>query len=427
MRIAFTTLGCKINQFDTDRMQSDLASAGGTIVPHDAPADIHVINTCSVTSRSDYQCRQAIRSAVRSARGAKVLVTGCYAQVNPEEIRRIPGVDLVIGNAEKDRIWEHVRSLVPDDRFCGAPLVAPPLPHARTRPFFKVQDGCNGSCSYCIVPRARGRSRSRPEHYVLRAFEELVGRGCPEIVLSGVHIGMYGSDLQPPTNLENLLRSLGEKRGTARLRLSSIEPREVSEGIIDLLGKGVCRHLHIPLQSGDDSILRAMNREYSSGFYRDLLHRIAERVPGTALGADVMVGFPGEGEKEFRNTCLLIEESPLSHLHVFSYSPRPGTPASEMSGQVAEQVKKDRNAMLRELGEKKLLEFRKKSLHEILPVVIEGKTDASNGCLTGLSDNYIRVTLLDSSPEDIAREVPVLITEVNKDGTYGIRMPEKNE
>ncbi len=431
MRIAFTTLGCKINQYDTDRMRQELVSSGGTIVPFDAPADIYIINTCSVTAKTDYQCRQAIRSAVRTAHGAKVVVTGCYAQTRPDEIRTIPGVDLVIGNTEKERIREHVRSFFPgagggesvrsrsEDR-------AGTIPGARTRGFLKIQDGCDSCCSYCIVPRARGRSRSVPEHRVVHLFEELIGKGDPEIVLSGVHIGMYGKDLLPPTSLTNLLPVLLRRRGSARIRLSSIEPREITEGIIDLLGQGICRHLHVPLQSGDDAVLRSMNREYSSGFYRDLLARIAERVPGIALGADVMVGFPGEGDAEFGNTCRLIEESPLTHLHVFSFSPRPGTPAAEMRGQVPESVKKERSGILRELGRRNLFELGRRFLHKTLSVVIEEKRDATNGYLTGLSDNYIRIAIRDAGPDNIGKELPVTITEVNKDCICGVLIPGKS-
>lgn len=425
MRIAFTTLGCKINQYDTDRMRRELVSSGGTIVPFDAPADIYIINTCSVTAKTDYQCRQAIRSAVRSAQGAKVVVTGCYAQTRPEELRNIPGVDLVIGNTEKERIMEHVRSCFPgtEDGETGRPRPeerAGTIPGGRTRGFLKIQDGCDSRCSYCIVPSARGRSRSVPEPRVLHLFEELVVHGCPEIVLSGVHIGMYGKDLIPATSLNNLLPVLLKRRGPARIRLSSIEPRELSAEIMDLLGQGVCRHLHVPLQSGDDAVLRAMNREYSSGTYRDILSRIAERVPGIALGADVMVGFPGEGDAEFRNTRKLIEDLPLSHLHVFSFSPRPGTPAAEMREQVPEPLKKERSRTLRELGERKLFSFRKGFLHKKLSVVIEEKHDATNGYLTGLSDNYIRVAVSDACPDDIGKELPVMITDVNKDSTCGV-------
>jgi threonylcarbamoyladenosine tRNA methylthiotransferase MtaB len=423
MRIAFTTLGCKINQYETDLMRRDVLSSGSTLVPFDAEADVYVINTCSVTAKSDYQCRQAIRSAVRRGQGAKVVVTGCYAETRPDEIKKIPGVDLIIGNRDKRRVGQFVNSLVPAtcESSCQAPddVRTLTVPGARTRGFLKIQDGCDNRCSYCIVPSARGGSRSVGPADVLQEFESLVHEGYPEIVLSGIHIGVYGLDLPPRSDLTNLLKMLLAKRGTARVRLSSIEPREITDGIIELLGSGLCRHLHIPLQSGDGSILKAMGRDYSPAFYLNLLRRIADRVPGVALGADVMVGFPGEGEREFRNTFRLIEGSPLTHLHVFSFSPRPGTPAAEMIGQVPETVKKERNEKLRELGNRKNLDFRKKFLGLELEVVLEGKADAVRGCLNGLTDNYIRVTITASSPDYAGRKVKVRIIDVSVNLTRG--------
>lgn len=424
MRIAFTTLGCKINQFETDRMRQDALSSGDSVVPFGDEADAYVINTCSVTAKSDYQCRQAIRAAVRKGRGARVVVTGCYAQTRPEEIRKIQGVDLVVGNPEKGRITEYVRSLMPCDGKSGhcppAPSQERSVPGSRTRGFLKIQDGCDNRCSYCIVPLARGGSRSVEAPEVVRRFEGLVKDGCPEIVLCGIHIGMYGADLGPRTNLSALLKDLLKKRGGSRVRLSSIEPRELSDGIIDLLGKGLCRHVHIPLQSGDDSILRAMRRDYASGFYRDLIFKIADRVPGVAVGADVMAGFPGEGDREFQNTFILIEESPLTHLHVFSFSPRPGTLAAAMKGQVPENVKKERNEALRELGKRKNLEFRKKFHGDELEVVVEEKADASNRRLTGLTDNYIRVSIPGTAHQHAGKKRNVRITEVSDNNTLGV-------
>lgn len=422
MRIAFTTLGCKINQYETDLMRRDVLSSGSTIVPFDAEADVYVINTCSVTAKSDYQCRQAIRSAVRKGQGAKVVVTGCYAETRPDEIKRIPGVDLIISNREKHRIKQYVHSLIPaagENEWTTDAGRTAAIPGARTRGFLKIQDGCDNRCSYCIVPSARGGSRSAGPADVLQEFELLVQAGCPEIVLSGIHIGVYGLDLTPRTDLTSLLRILLAQRGRARVRLSSIEPREITDGIIEFLGTGLCRHLHVPLQSGDDFILRAMGRDYTPAFYRDLLRRIADRVPGIALGADVMVGFPGEGETEFRNTFRLIEESPLTHLHVFSFSPRPGTQAAEMEDQVPETVKKQRNEKLRELGNRKNLAFRKKFSGSELEVVVEGKVDAGRGCLSGLADNYIRVMIMDSSPGSSGRKIKVRITDVSESATTG--------
>lgn len=407
MRIAFTTLGCKINQFETDVLRRDFETRGNEVVPFDAEADVYIINTCSVTAKSDYECRQAIRSAVRRGQGAQVVVTGCYAETRPDEIRKIPGVNLVFGNRNKSEIPEHIITALPAKPTGETTAVnaSPKTFRGRTRGFLKIQDGCNNRCSYCIVPLARGGSRSVATRDVIREFELLVQAGCPEVVLSGIHIGTYGSDIGPGTTLSELLRMLIALRGDARIRLSSIEPGEITRELIGFLGNGLCRHLHIPLQSGDDAILASMKRNYTSAVYRELLEKIAQQVPGIALGADVMVGFPGEGEKEFQNTLRLIEQSPLTHLHVFSYSPRPGTPAADMKEQVPEEVKKERSEALRNIGRQKNLQFRRIHVGSPLDVVVEDKLDAPTGLLTGLTDNYIRVHIQGAKTEHIGKKI----------------------
>jgi len=417
MRIAFTTLGCKINQFESDILRRDFETRGNTIVPFDAEADVYIINTCSVTAKSDNQCRHAIRSAVRRGHGAQVVVTGCYAETRPEELRQIPGVHQVYGNRDKDAIVDQIMSTQaspPDLTIHPSSHIPAKALRSRTRGFLKIQDGCNNHCSYCIVPLARGASRSVASHEVIREFERLVQAGCPEIVLSGIHIGTYGSDLGADMSLTELLKLLVSARADARIRLSSIEPGEITPDMVGLIGKGLCRHLHIPLQSGDDAILSSMKRNYTSGFYRDLLERIAKQVPGIALGADIMVGFPGEGEKEFQNTLHLVEQSPLTHLHVFSYSPRPGTSAADMKGQVSEVIKKERSEALRELGRKKNLKFRQIHRGIELDVVVEDKLDASTGLLTGLTDNYLRVHIDRAKSEHIGKKLVVKIKDVNE-------------
>jgi threonylcarbamoyladenosine tRNA methylthiotransferase MtaB len=424
MRIAFTTLGCKINQYETDHLRQDLESKGNLIVPFDADADVYIINTCSVTAKTDYQCRQVIRSATRRNPGAKVVVTGCYASTRPEELQKIPGVTLVVGNKVKigipDRIMDFEKLQETSRTENLSPRISIGKASNRTRGFLKIQDGCDNRCSYCIVPIARGSSRSVRPQDVYREFGRLVASGCPEIVLSGIHIGTYGSDLSEPMGLSDLIRSLVSMRGTSRIRLSSIEPNEINQEILNFLEKGLCRHLHIPLQSGDDSILKAMKRHYTSGFYRDLLADIARKVPGIALGADIMVGFPGEGESEFESTFNLIKESPLTHLHVFSYSPRPGTQAADMKEQVPEPVKKARSEKLRVLGVQKNAEFMGKFTGSELRVVVEDKKNTNTGLLTGLSDNYIRVQILGTNESHIGREIKVRVSRVEKEGVFGI-------
>jgi threonylcarbamoyladenosine tRNA methylthiotransferase MtaB len=422
MRIAFSTLGCKINQFETDALQRDLLSRGNTVVPFDAEADVYIINTCSVTVKSDTQSRHVIRSAVRRGNGAKVVVTGCYAEMRPEEIKKIPGVGLVIGNRDKTLISDHITSTASANKPGRLPASQCLLNalHTRTRGVLKIQDGCDNRCSYCIVPLARGGSRSAIPEDVLREFKCLVERGCAEVVLTGVHIGSYGSDLGYGISLTEMLKTLILSRGRTRIRLSSIEPNEITREMIKYLSEGLCRHLHIPLQSGDDAILASMKRKYTSRFYEELLENIAKQVPGVALGADIIVGYPGEGEKEFQNTMRLVERSPLTHLHVFSYSSRPGTPAAYMQDQVPEQIKKERSSSLRTLGQKKNLLFRKVHQGSKFSVVVEDKLDRDTGLLTGLTDNYIRVMIYGAKTGDIGKKINVMITEVKEQRNFGV-------
>jgi threonylcarbamoyladenosine tRNA methylthiotransferase MtaB len=274
MRIAFTTLGCKINQYETDVMRKTAAAEGNAIVPFESEADVYVINTCSVTAKSDYQCRQTIRAAVRRKEGARIIVTGCYAETRPQEIRSIPGVSLVLGNGEKANIARYVS----DPEHAGKTRV--PRLRERTRGVLKIQDGCDGICSYCIVPKARGASRSVPQDEVVKLFDHAVDAGCPEVVLSGIHIGRYGIDLDPRVSLTGLIADLLARRKHSRIRLSSIEPNEITNEMVDLFGQGMCRHFHIPLQSGNDAILNSMNRHYTATFYRNLVETIAHKVPG---------------------------------------------------------------------------------------------------------------------------------------------------
>ncbi len=409
MRIAFTTLGCKINQFETDAMQRDLLSQGNIVVPFDAEADVYIINTCSVTAKSDHESKRLIRSAIQRGSRGKVVVTGCYAATQPEEINNIPGVKLVIGNRDKATIPAHIMSTMSTAAMESVPARTM---HTRTRGFLKIQDGCDNRCSYCIVPIARGGSRSVAVHEIESEFKRLSDSGCPEVVLTGIHIGTYGYDLGKDINLTNLLKKLIMTKGGIRIRLSSIEPNEITREMIAYLGQGLCRHLHIPLQSGDDTLLMSMNRRYTSGFYQDLLESISKQVPGIALGTDIIVGYPGEGEKEFQNTMRLVELSPLTHLHVFSYSSRPGTPAADMTGQIPELIKKERSAALRTLGMNKNLLFRKKHLGSELKVVVEDKVDTDTGLLTGLTDNYIRVNIYGAKTGDIGETITIRINEV---------------
>ena len=416
VRIAFTTLGCKINQFETDVMRQDLIAKGNTIVPFNAEADVYIINTCSVTEKSDLQSKQEIRSAIRRSRGdnATVVVTGCYAETQPEEIRNIPGRTIIFGNREKTNIVDHIMSTAAATSGQRTSSMPNQALHGKTRGFLKIQDGCDNRCSYCIVPLARGGSRSVAVSDVANEFCRLIEAGYPEVVLSGIHIGKYGADLGSGITLTEMVKKLLFERKQARIRLSSIEPREITDELINLIGNGLCRHLHVPLQSGDDAILSSMKRNYTSSYYQDLLNKIAKHVPTIALGADIMVGFPGEGEQAFQNTLRLVEELPLTHLHVFCYSARPGTPAAQMMSQVPDQLKKNRREALLVVGKKKNFEFRKRCLDQELTVVVENKVDGNTGYYEGLTDNYIRVQIRGSKRDQIGKTINIRIREVNE-------------
>ena len=350
--MAISTLGCKVNQFESAGILESIDKTLFSIVPFSAEADCYIINTCTVTGRSDYQSRQLIRRVARKYPDALIIVTGCYAQVAPEEIARIPGVAMIMGTAEKENIPAILQNisknkpqiLVGDisqtSQFSGLFLEKFP---GHTRTFLKIQDGCNNYCSYCIVPYARGRSRSLPEREVMGQIEILAQAGYREIVLTGIHLGMYGHDLLPPSNLLNIIRYVENHKTVERLRLSSVEITEISDDMVRLMANSsiCCRHLHVPLQSGDDGILSSMKRNYNNAFFKDRLNKIFDTIPDIAIGLDVMVGFPGEGEDAFNNTLSLIENLPLAYVHVFPYSNRPGTAASKFTRQIGEGEKKD--------------------------------------------------------------------------------------
>jgi len=408
--VAFITVGCKLNQFETEQMRELVEAGGYSTCGADEAADVFVINTCTVTSKSDYRSRQAVRRAIRSNPDALVMVTGCYAQVAPEDVARIDGVDAVLGNAEKEEILDFIAS--------GASRTAAARPAVKvtstrelpalktgtrlkgfgryTRAIVKIQDGCDNHCTYCAVPGARGRSRSKQAGEIRAELEVLAREGFREVVLTGVHLGSYGKDLADSesrsASLAGLIRNIAEVPGLERIRLSSVEPTDFSDQLIEAMADPAVKiapHVHVPLQSGDDGILKRMARPYDRARYGTLIERIAGRLPRCGIGADVMVGFPGEDDRAFRNTFDLIEALPITYLHVFSYSPRPGTPAADMEDQVEPEVKKERSRILRQLGLEKSLRFRHSLLgHELRVLILEAKTD---GRQTGLSGNYVKV------------------------------------
>ena len=384
-----------------------------------AQADVVILNTCTVTSAADHDARAAIRRVHRENPEAKIMVTGCYAQRAPEEVAAIPGVTWVVGNSHKDLVpeiavsrkanfvWaEHLALSAPaftlvGDIFAHTELIAAPVftgddIAGRTRPNLKVQDGCDNRCSFCIIPSVRGQSRSMKPERVIEEANALSAAGYREIVLSGINLGRWGRDLQPAQRFEQLLRALLEYTNIEKIRISSVEPMDWSDELIALVAGSprVAKHAHVPLQSGSDRILRRMHRKYRPWHYTEKIRKIREAIPDAAIGADVMVGFPGETEELFEESRDFIERLPFTYLHVFTYSSRPGTPSATMPDQVPVNVARERNRVLRELAAQKNLEFRRSFLGRTLEVITlqtggEGWTEA-------LSDNYLKVRLAGS-------------------------------
>ena len=434
--ISVATLGCKVNQFESEALMSALEQKGYGIVPFDEGADITIINTCTVTHRADFQSRQMIRRAFRSNPKSLIIVTGCYSQVEPEVMTKIEGVRYLLGNKEKGQIPEllplmqkdelpqiQVSDIQKETVFWDIPL------HSfqrHTRAFLKIQDGCDAHCSYCIVPYARGPSRSLPPEKLIEHLRVLKEKRFKEVVLTGIHIGSYGMDLTPPFPLEKLLRRIEEERIPDRIRLSSIEPLDFSADLISFLSQStkVCPHLHIPIQSGDDEILRLMNRNYDHFLLLDLIQKLHQSIPKLAIGADVIVGFPGETEEKFEHTYELIKSLPFSYLHIFPFSKRKGTPASQFPWRVDEAVIKKRAEKMRELGKKKRQAFYHQFLHQELRVLVEDRREKETGRWKGFSRNYIPVSLSlesvsEGNPNWINQEYPVVVTELTEKGVVG--------
>lgn len=400
------TLGCKVNQCESEQIATELEAMGLGRVDDGRNADICIVNTCTVTQRAAMQCRQAIRHEVGTNPHIRVIVTGCYAQTDPGALFRLAGVERVIGNDCKDQIPAAVAALLGTDGASGYANPATGLPPAgvrqpdlpaqhRTRAFLKIQDGCNSFCTYCIVPYARGRSRSVAPSAVLAAIAGLEAAGYREVVLTGIHIGRYGLDLDPAIDLYALLARILEAQFSLRIRLSSIEPTELSDAIIGLAAdsEALCPHFHIPLQSGDDGILKAMHRPYGAQQFADVVHRIRGAMPQAAIGSDVLVGFPGETAEAFANTRALIESLPITYLHVFPFSRRPGTAAWHLPDRVDADIIKSRCSILRTVGKRKKAAFCQSLIGTTTTVLIESKNDPRTGWSRGLSPHYQNVAI----------------------------------
>jgi threonylcarbamoyladenosine tRNA methylthiotransferase MtaB len=428
LKVAVAALGCKVNQYESAGIQDSLEKQGFDTVPFDREADFYIINTCTVTDRSEIASRRLIRRAARTNPRAQIIVTGCYAKLAADELQKMPGVALVT-----DR-----KALIPAVIAAAAPFgkIAPPdvagdfsdisalKPvhfFGHTRAFLKIQDGCNSRCRYCIIPFARGASRSLPERDAMDRVRELAGAGFREIVLTGIHLGAYGADLAPPTNLFSLVKTIGERRAVERLRLSSIEPLEITAPLLGLFQqfRMLCRHLHVPLQSGDDGVLARMGRPYNSDYFARLLERIWLSVPEMAVGLDVMVGFPGEDEQAFARTLDFIAALPVAYLHVFPYSERPGTEAAAMAGKVSDTEKTDRALRMRRLGKSKRADYARRFLGREMTVLVEGKPDTKTGLWKGFSDNYIPVMLEGGDASLVNRIVEVRADRCRDGKLYG--------
>ncbi len=396
-RVSFHTLGCRLNQAESAALMDAFRRRGWRIVSFEEPADLCVINTCSVTHVSEQKCRQAIRAAIRRHPGARIVVTGCYAELAPAALGKIPGVDRVVGTAEKMRLpdlltrGDSAGETGPSRRNGPEPFTqegAADDPQS-TRAHLKIQDGCSFVCSYCIVPRARGPARSRLLADVEREARELAACGYREIVLTGVNIGTYRDG---DRRLRDVLDRLAAVEGIERIRISSVEPATAEEEVLERMAanRRICRHLHLPLQSGDDRILERMRRKYRVRQYESFVNRAVERIPGLAVGADVIVGFPGEDGEAFERTRSLVERLPLAYLHVFSFSPRPGTPAAAYPDRPDPRVISQRAGILRELSARKRTAFAEGHLGRELDVLFEDRDAA--GRPRGLTDNYLRVS-----------------------------------
>lgn len=426
-QVAFTTLGCKVNQFETEVIEGLFKQRGYAVVPFSGKADVYVINTCSVTHLGEKKSRQLIRRATRTNPEAAIVVTGCYAQTAPEKVETIPGVNVIVGTQDRQQIVDLVEEAVANqlqvkavanimaaDHFEDIPLFHIP---GRTRAFLKIQEGCTNFCTYCIIPFARGPLRSRPLSSVVSEAEKMVAAGFREIVLTGIHLGAYGRDHENNLELTDAIQAILDVKGLMRLRLGSLESIEISEQLINLMRKDkrLCPHLHLPLQSGHDHILSKMNRHYTTAEFEQLIESIRSQVDDIAISTDIIVGFPGETQEVFEEALAFVERMHFARIHVFPYSKREGTPAASFPGQIDEQDKKNRAHQLQVVADKAAKDFNNRFIGKIVDVLFEGEED---GVIDGLAGNYIRVY----APGDRSMQgqvCRVCVEKVYKDGVWG--------
>ncbi|UII54928.1 tRNA (N(6)-L-threonylcarbamoyladenosine(37)-C(2))-methylthiotransferase MtaB [Cytobacillus spongiae] len=420
--VAFHTLGCKVNHYETEAIWQLFKNEGYNRVEFESASDVYIINTCTVTNTGDKKSRQVIRRAIRKNPDAVICVTGCYAQTSPAEIMAIPGVDIVVGTQDRVKMLAYIEQYKADRQPINGvgnimksrvyeELDVPAFTD-RTRASLKIQEGCNNFCTFCIIPWARGLMRSRDPQEVIHQAQQLVDAGYKEIVLTGIHTGGYGEDMKD-YNLAMLLRDLeAQVKGLKRLRISSIEASQITDEVIEVINdsKVIVRHLHIPLQSGSNTVLKRMRRKYTMEFFGERLDRLKEALPGLAVTSDVIVGFPGETEAEFMETYDFIKKHQFSELHVFPYSKRTGTPAARMDDQIPEDVKNERVHRLIALSDQLAKEYASQFEDEVLEVIPEEAYKAGSGLYVGYTDNYLKV-VFPATEEMVGAIVKVKITK----------------
>lgn len=426
--VSFLTLGCKVNQYDSDAMRTIFLQQGYKAVKEEEEADVYVINTCSVTSIGDRKSRQMVRKIRRKHPQAVIAVAGCYAQIAPEIFEAMGDIDVIVGAQNRSKIVEYVEQAQKKEKTINAVkdimsvtefenLYVDAEGETKTRAFIKVQEGCDNYCTFCIIPFARGKLKSRKQKDAVEEIRRLVTKGYREIVLTGIHLGNYGRDLHDGTSLATLVEELLRIPNLLRIRMGSIESVELSDDLINLIKDEprVCRHLHLPIQSGSDAVLRRMNRHYRLPEYKKLISELREKIPGLALTTDLIVGFPGETEENFMETLETLRELRFSAIHVFPYSQRTGTPAAVFPNQVPGDIKKDRVHRVQELEKEISKEYRKTFLQKTVHVLIE---EEKNGYFEGLSDEYIRVSITDKNVEK-GRLYSVYVENLTEDGLIG--------
>ena len=424
MKVAFQTLGCKVNQYETEAMQKLFSAAGYEISNEMETADVVVVNTCTVTSLSSQKSRQIIRRAARANGNAVLVVVGCYAQSEPEEISKIDGVDIIIGTAERTKIVELVAQALRNrhEKILTVSnveniLAFEELPHSphRTRAFLKIEDGCNNFCSYCIIPFVRGRVRSRSLESIRAECLQLKNAGYKEVVLTGIHIGAYGKDFKDGTNLVDAVKTVLENANPARLRLGSLESAEMTDELINLIktDSRICNHVHLPLQSGSDEILKLMHRPYTTENFAELTARLVSEIPNISIGTDLIVGFPNETDELFEETIEFIKSQPFSKIHVFPFSARKGTVAAAMKNQVDAQTKKFRTNRALEVSSVKEKSFAENLIGKTVEIIAETE---ENGFIDGLTKNYVRVYIPANSNIKLGEIISVKIEKTFKNG-----------